>query len=113
MIQILTKFRSFVLGGRSNLKGLTVLFSSLGNSDFGLPLHDQFSDFQEKAFFSDLLHIVKCMRYRFIEGRSLVFFPDFTHALLAKSDFKEIRISENVFTGSQNKSRRSIFLCDF
>jgi hypothetical protein len=90
-------------------KDLTELFSSLRNFDFGFPLHQQFLDFDDTASCSDLLHILKCVRYRFIEATSLLLFPDLSGALLSKTDFREIGTFENVLIDSKGKKQEDSF----
>jgi hypothetical protein len=65
--------------------------------------------FRDKVFVNDLLHILKCVRYNFIESPSWCLFPDSLRARLPKSDFTEIGISETALPDSKSTRQEDGF----
>jgi Ca2+/Na+ antiporter len=68
-------------------------FNSLSNFDINIPLFENFMDYTLIPFFSDILHLLKIVRYRFVEGTELYLFP-FTTYKIGRKDFHLAGISE-------------------
>jgi hypothetical protein len=85
---------------------------NLGKYNFNSPLSESFPDFRSRNFFTDLLNLIKNVRYQFVQGTPLWIYP-WGDLLLLKSDLNSIGIPDYIlFDSRAKKTRRFISFID-